>query len=62
MRTALLYVAAGAIIVSLPLSWWLVGRGWRDPKVREGEHHRAKIDRLSGGTGLGSSSISGGNG
>lgn len=52
MRTVLLSFGAFAIIVALPLSWWLAGRGKDNPGVRQMRDHRASMDRLSAGTGV----------
>jgi hypothetical protein len=53
MRNALALLGFVAIILALPLSWWLVERARRDPQARLGEDNRAKVDRLSAGTGVG---------
>ncbi|MDP3548692.1 MAG: hypothetical protein Q8S29_21160 [Phreatobacter sp.] len=41
-----------ALLLTLPLSWWLVGRSWRDPRARRISDRRAEADRISAATGL----------
>jgi hypothetical protein len=43
-----------AMLLALPLSWWLVVRSRRDPGIRRIDDNRAEVDRLSAGTGFGS--------
>jgi hypothetical protein len=53
MKTTLAFIGFVAILVSLPLSWWLIERARRDPQARLGEDNRARVDRLSAGTNFG---------
>jgi len=55
MRNMVYLIVFAAIVLALPLSWWLVGRSRRDPGIRRIDDHRAEVDRLSAGTGFGGS-------
>ncbi len=42
-----------AMLLTLPLSWWLVVCSRRDPGISRIDDNRAEVDRLSAGTGFG---------
>lgn len=53
MRNMGYFAVFTALLLTLPLSWWLVGRSWRDPRARRTDAHRGAVDRHSAGTGFG---------
>ena len=55
MRNMVYMIVFAAIVLALPLSWWLVGRSRRDSGIRRIDGNRANVDRLSAGTGFGGS-------
>jgi hypothetical protein len=59
MKIAIAFIGFMAILLSLPLSWWLIERSGRDPRARLVKDHRAQVDILSAGTGVGSSASGG---
>ena len=53
MRNAVYLAVFAAMVLSLPLSWWLKGRFRRDARFRRSEEQRAKADRLAVTAGFG---------
>jgi hypothetical protein len=54
MRDAIYLAVFALLILSLPASWWFAGRFRSDPRTRQSEAQRAKVDRLAATAGFGS--------
>jgi len=54
MRNAVYLAAFAALVLSLPLSWWLAARFRRTARMRQSDEQRAAADRLAATAGFGS--------